>query len=84
VIQSLSPFRFDLAVVLRSRGAHNGEIVGGTATLQGTRATYHSASDCTITFDLFPRRIDVVQTGTCESAGFGAYVDASGRYNRSR
>jgi hypothetical protein len=76
---------FDLTAVLAGPSSRNGEIRGGKAALDGSKATYTPGPDCTITFAFDEKRTaaDLEQVGRCaEEAGFGAFVDVTGHYEK--
>jgi hypothetical protein len=90
VVQSWQPGKrlvFDLTVV-QGPSAHNGELRHRVARCDDDTQTalYRPANDCTVAF-LFdppqrPERITIIQHGTCDSQGFGAFVNGSGVYER--
>lgn len=83
-LSSVAPFTFDLSAV-RQTGGHNfGELADAKATIVNGEAVFEQGDDCTITIAKAGDDLDVAQEGLCTDAGFGAFVDVSGRYVRVR
>ena len=85
---SADRIEFDLTVVSRGGGGNHGEILGGVALpSDGGQLVYwpgnDPGSDCQIFFtELSATAIELSQVGFCTDAGFGAWVDVSGTYER--
>jgi hypothetical protein len=82
-VQSASPLRFRLVVVGKRESAPHGELEGAQAKMVGdATALFEPDRDCSLELRFEPARVEVKQKGTCDSQGFGAFVDASGTYVR--
>ncbi|MBX3229509.1 MAG: hypothetical protein KIT84_17175 [Labilithrix sp.] len=79
-ITSVSPFLFDLTVVRKSGGGAMGDLVQAMARVSDGKATYAPAADCSIVLRPRADGVEVRQAGSCDSEGFGAFVDGTGMY----
>jgi hypothetical protein len=81
-ITSASPMTFDLTVVRRAGGGSFGDLSKASVKLENGRAVFREGDDCTLSLSPGKSAVTIAQTGTCQDAGFGAFVDASGTYKR--
>jgi hypothetical protein len=74
---------YDLGVLGKTGSQHNGELDNRTAKLSGSTFLDAVDSDCKISLQAGGTDgIQVKQTGSCQDAGFGAFLDGSGLYKK--